>query len=668
MIDYGGGLKQTTQNHYDDWADASHWMLGRLDATTVIHEAGGSNVVRSSAFDYDPNTGLLSQETIEPGDAQFELITDYYYDGFGNITNQTLSPAELPSRTVLSVDYDAKGRFVELSRNALGHETVFVNDQETGKPLSSTDPNELTTHWRYDQARRLIYEKRPDGSTTTNEIIWDYATTFSISNIVQSSVYKRYTESSGAPPVTAWFDKQGREIRVQTQSADGRIVNKDTGYNALLQAVAVSDPYFAGDSPVYTFSEYDALSRPTLTIAPDGTQAAFGYHGLTTSVTNNFGATDGPVASRNQITSTTKNVKGDVVFTSAGENPLFGVQYSHDPIGNLTQTSDPAGNTIEMRYDLRGNKRWQDDPDMGEWSYTYNALDQLTSQTDANGNVIETAFDLLGRAIARTNWVMKASLELESTAAWFYDGTDEGCKLGALRREEHRDALGAFINRKTYGYDALSRPMLELRNYDSKWFYTTLQYDQLSRVLISGRYWRPAGMEGAAHNLSPTWNSFTTINTYNPLGALTKVVDKDGTLWWQCDASDYDEQGRLTGYEYGNGLRTENTFNSLTGRMEGTEILDGVMGVSDYQFQYDRLGNLTQRSLIRATTLTETCTYDSLNRLVNVDGASRSVDVVYNALGNIENRTDTGTYLYNSSPPPRRHLRDLCVLCGELSV
>jgi len=142
--DDDGDLKQTTANSYDDWVDSSHWLLGRLDESTVTHEASNqAAVVRSSSFDYDETTGLLSQETIEPDDAQFELITDYYYDSFGNITNKTLTPAGLSARTVLSVEYDDWGRFVEKSWNALNHETVFVNDQETGKPKNSTDPNLL---------------------------------------------------------------------------------------------------------------------------------------------------------------------------------------------------------------------------------------------------------------------------------------------------------------------------------------------------------------------------------------------------------------------------------------------------------------------------------------------------------------------------------------------
>lgn len=126
---------------------------------------------------------------------------------------------------------------------------------------------------------------------------------------------------------------------------------------------------------------------------------------------------------------------------------------------------------------------------MGEWFYTYNALMQLVVQVDANGNRIETGYDKLGRPAARTNRVMSASgLKLEGTARWYYDGTGEGEKLGMLRREEYRDGLGVFINRKSYAYDGFSRPLLELRNYDSKWYYTTLRYDDYGRVECVDRF------------------------------------------------------------------------------------------------------------------------------------------------------------------------------------
>ena len=64
--------------------------------------------------------------------------------------------------------------------------------------------------------------------------------------------------------------------------------------------------------------------------------------------------------------------------------------------------------------------------------------------------------------------------------------------------------------------------------------------------------------------------------------------------------------------------------------MEGVGILDGVLQMADYQYRYDRLGNLAQRSLARGTTtLTEDCTYDSLNRLLaaSVSGATNYTEM-----------------------------------------
>jgi len=671
VIDHGSGLITTTRNSYDDRVDATHWLLGRLDTSSVTHEAPELDpVVRTSAFDYDPVTGLLAQEILEPGNAQFERITDYYHDTFGNVTNKTLTPAGLPPRTVLADTYDARGRFVEQRRNARGHPTLFVNDQARGVPRFSTDPNNLTTEWRYDKTGRRIYEQRPDNTTTIHDYFWDYATTVAVptapgstSTIVQTAAYKTLTQSDGASPVTVWHDKQGREIRRQTLSADGRTVNIDYGYNAIAQPIAVSEPWLeTGGTPVYTFTEYDELGRMQYVTAPDGTITETVYNGREQSVIKDSNhRTTGTGTPRHQITTSLKDTRGRLLSVTNALNETM--TYLHDPVGRLIQTTDPENNVIEIHYDLRGNKIRQNDPDMGEWSYTYNTLDQLESQTDANGNVIWTAYDLLGRTVARTNSIMTSEgLKRESTAAWYYDATGDGGKIGALRREEHRDGLSRFVNRKTYAYDALGRPLFELRNYDSKWYYTTLQYDEYSRVLSSGYYWRPAGMEGSSHQLSPVWNSLTTTNTYNPYGALLEVRDDTGHTWWQCSASDYDEQGRLVRFEYGNGLATTNHFNSLTGRMEGTGILDGVLGVAEYGFGHDHLGNLTQRSLNRdMTMLTESCTYDALNRLETSTVGGTTSESSYDALGNIKTRSGiSGTYQYGGPRPHAVTSADHC--------
>jgi hypothetical protein len=192
--------------------------------------------------------------------------------------------------------------------------------------------------------------------------------------------------------------------------------------------------------------------------------------------------------------------------------------------------------------------------------------------------------------------------------------------------------------------------MLELMNYDNKWYYSCATYDSLSRPASLHRCWRPKGKEGIASNLDPEWNTFVTTNTYNERGALLEVRDGDGHTWWQANAADYDAQNRLTQYQYGNGLTTTNEYDPLTGHLIGTGIFNNQSPISNYQFGYDRIGNLETRSQSRPlmTTLSEGCTYDALNRLLETSANST---VVYDDLGNIRSRGDMTEYLYGSSRP-----------------
>src|SRR5262245_13302457 len=51
--------------------------------------AWGASETRTSSFEYDPVTGLVTKEVIEPGDSDLCLVTGYGYDGFGNKTAVT---------------------------------------------------------------------------------------------------------------------------------------------------------------------------------------------------------------------------------------------------------------------------------------------------------------------------------------------------------------------------------------------------------------------------------------------------------------------------------------------------------------------------------------------------------------------------------------------------
>src|SRR3569832_2874376 len=70
-------------------------MLSLILALTL--PAWGAQLTRTSSFEYDPDTGLLVKETIEPDQPQMRLDTTYTYDAFGNRTSVTVSsPAPGP--------------------------------------------------------------------------------------------------------------------------------------------------------------------------------------------------------------------------------------------------------------------------------------------------------------------------------------------------------------------------------------------------------------------------------------------------------------------------------------------------------------------------------------------------------------------------------------------
>ena len=102
-------------------------------------------------------------------------------------------------------------------------------------------------------------------------------------------------------------------------------------------------------------------------------------------------------------------------------------------------------------------------------------------------------------------------------------------------------------------------------------------------------------------------------------------------------------------------LRTARTFDAKTGRI-GT--IRSTVGMSSERqelgYTWDVLGNLTTRTDTTGATgadgtrdLTETFTYDTLNRLTSSRvGTGPKQTVTYDALGNITRKTGVGGYLY----------------------
>lgn len=623
---YGNLLQSTTEtyplgaatvfteavvNTYADAPTPTKWHLGRLSTSSVTKSATGMpNLTRSSSFAYHATTGLLTQEVIEPSGGVLRQQKDYTHDGFGNILTSTISTAGESSR-VTTASYSTDGRFVASTTNSANHSESKTYDPLLGNVLTQTGPNGLTTRWEYDALGRPIRELRPDGTETRSFYRRVTATT---AGAPPRAVHFVRVQSSGGSPKTVWYDLLDREIRTDGVSFDGRTVSAHKVYNARGEVTDASQPYFAGDTPLYSVMLYDAVGREYQQTDPGSRVTVTTHDGLTTTVERNYN----PAAlTQFQKAVTTVNAMGWTVSSSQYLGTAAKtVSRTYDAYGSLKTVTDPAGNMTSLDYDVRGNKIAMSEPNSGVSGFTYNGFGELKTQTNAAGQQVSLNYDVLGRVLTRT--------EPEGTTTFICDTAAHG--IGQLASEQ-----GPGFSR-SYFYDALSRPTGSVETHGFHRFATSRSYDA---------YGRPDALT------FPT--GLGVRQSYTALGHLGTVQNAANPSLFYWSALQVNARGQLTQEVLGNGVVTDRAFDPQTGLVDGiTASFNAAGDIQKSEFDFDFIGNLTERRDRRfATPFIETFGYDTLNRLKTVDTTGRaSVGADYNDLGNITSRSDVGAFAY----------------------
>jgi hypothetical protein len=139
--------------------------------------------------------------------------------------------------------------------------------------------------------------------------------------------------------------------------------------------------------------------------------------------------------------------------------------------------------------------------------------------------------------------------------------------------------------------------------------------------------------------------------TYTSLGYAQQVTGLGGQVHWNANA--HDAELRLTQQTAGNGVVTSQGFDPQTGRL--TAILAGTGNiVENFSYTYDVLGNVLTRADTNEN-LTETFTYDALNRMTSATVSQNIAPVAYDAIGNLLSKSDVGTYTYPLAGSARPH-------------
>jgi RHS repeat-associated protein len=609
-----GGDTQTTTNVYTNTVSSTSWLLGRLTSATTVHALSGqTSITRKSAFQYDATTGLMSSEQIEPGNSALALTSAYTRDGFGNITTTTISGSDIVTRSS-SNTYDTQGRFVLSRTNAQGHLEKFTYSAAFGSVTQYTDPNNLISSYQYGTFGHLLKSTDPDGR-------YRDTTYYYCSGVVAGGTASCPANAAGemtttpkraggtvqsGPATRTYYDRLSRVVAEDIQGIGGAWIRTAYEYDARGNLRRASRPYFlSGGTAQWTTYTYDILERPTDTQYPDASHTTATYNGLTTSSTN----------AKSQTTTTLRNAQGQIARVT---DALAGAtDYSYSAAGDLLQSKDPAGNTTVYTVDVRGRVTQRKDPSLGTWTYQYNVLDQLKQQTDAKNQITTLTYDKLGRLTQR--------VEVGLTSTFTYDTASKG--IGQLAQMDTNAG-----NRRSHTYDAYGRPLsttVRLDNIDATF---TSSYDADGH-LYTVQY--PSGFV-ARYEYTANQNYLQYLKDHS-----------SGSALWTANTRN--AEGQYTQATLQGGVVINRTFNAQTGRLTATTAgpAPSPSSIANLNYAYDTLGNLTSRN-DATQSLTETFTYDALNRLKTAVIGSTTKQTNYNAAGNLISKTQLGSATLNT--------------------
>lgn len=544
----------------------------------------------------------------------YPVTSNYEYDIFGNSTKVTVtagSSAGFRNR-IATTTYDPRGQFAVQRGQAKSDNSIYKNenftyDRRWGKPLTHTTNSGLTTSYEYDGFGRLTKATLPEGYAMTQKLNWENT----------DGVYSLVSEQpGGGANVKIWYDILGREVKRQTSGFNNQLLIQTTAYDYKGNVVSQTKPYYPGETPITTTTQYDAYNRVTQ-VSNTASTAAYTY---TKQPSGNFKITTTNGAG--QSSSKTQDPAGRIVFVDDNGGQL---KYSYDSWGNQLSAAHASKTVISNKYDEYGRQISLTDLNAGVTTYEYNGFGELVKQTDALNSTNTIQYNDFGGVDKRVG--------PEGTTIYSFE--NDGSYSGRVRLYDELLTISGFAGVvNEYTYDNFRRPIQEKIFVDGTTYVKQFAYDTYGNLVKT------------------TYPSGVIVNdAYDRNSTLTQTTLTDGgTTTTLFTANAMNSAGIYTGYSYGNGKTSQIDYNLTL----GTPIRYYTPGIQDLNFDFNaQTGNLNFRK-DAIKNLTETFTYDNLNRLTassvnSVQQLATSYDVINGASrGNIMSKTDAGNYVYKT--------------------
>ncbi|WGS41650.1 LysM peptidoglycan-binding domain-containing protein [Burkholderia sp. JSH-S8] len=445
-------------------------------------------------YRYD-NRGLLISETL-PVTSKGRAVQNFHLYDAGGRRTVTIEAAELPEQRTTRFEYDALGRLVRQTGDAVAvrmasGDTRTVEPVETraydarGNLVRQTDANGNTTTWYYDAANRKTAEVSATGTLTQ----WTYD---AAGNRIVSRVFaEAVVPTAGAEPPAAVHADRVREMRYRydenNRPIESRVLNVATGYFDPSAGETQRGEYFiTTGSELVTRYRYDGAGRVIEQTDPAGNRTLSFYDRMG----NKMLEVDGDGYGIRWERDAEGRVLTETRFAARYPDPIapnpaladtLAANWPASADDRITRyTWDGNGRLIsETRQGVQhatvdANGRLEERVADATTRYVYDGEGHLLRKTDANGSQFDFTYDALGRQTSQMlpQFVDYLNRQVRSRISFEYD-----CLNQVVKETKHGDAdqvtthvfgAGGRLASKTnalgvvtqFGYDAVGNTVL----------------------------------------------------------------------------------------------------------------------------------------------------------------------------------------------------------------
>jgi len=266
--------------------DTARWFLGRRLVAAAARQPAAAGLDRKSSYQYDRDTGALTEEVIEPDNKPLRLQIDLKYDAFDHRIVKITSGAGFPDM-IEKAGFDARGQFQISATDATGRTESWRYDPLTGQPLAKTDYWGAKEEWTYDGFGRQLTHSM-GGKVHRTRYAYCKGVNGGSEDCPQFGAYLTDETDDNSPDHLVTIYNGRARLETAERRSDGRSAVLETRkYDPLGYVIQDCKPAANGNLACIDYTR-DKLGRVVREVQPNASWS-WAYHGLITERTDNRG-------------------------------------------------------------------------------------------------------------------------------------------------------------------------------------------------------------------------------------------------------------------------------------------------------------------------------------------------------------------------------------------